>query len=342
MTSLSRSHLKRGARCRNGDEMTKVKFLGAVTSIRWGTDTYGPYDKNQVVDLPPDLVQELMPKGLIAEVLGEFKGGKEQTLATFLPEAQEAKVVVPSQKPEQKPAPRPAATEVKPASKTVNYDKLLELADGGDYLELFASAGHGKSRFLAFIALEVIRAGKRVIFLDCEHSLPKRIQKELGDSYKRLDFMDLDGLVAEVANLPLGLDLICFDSIGFPVLISYAKMNMKERGDALLKTILLRGYMKHYAENYDVLALGANQPKSELWGASHDVKTKDLEEKTPPVGGKSIHIAKGVIRMSVESKKEGGESVFGLRAFECQDQPFNKLLAKFTIDDKGEKIEWKI
>lgn len=232
-----------------------------------------------------------------------------------------------------------------PTKKTVpvatNYMKLLELADGGDYLELFASAGHGKSRFLAFIALEVIRAGKRVIFLDCEHSLPKRIQKELGSSYKRLDFMDLDSLVDEVAKLPEGLDLICFDSIGFPVLISYAKMNMKQRGDALLKTILLRGYMKHYAENFDVLALGANQPKSELWGASHDVKTEDLEEKTPPVGGKSIHIAKGVIRMSVESKKEG-ESVFGLRAFECQDQSFNKLLAKFTITDQGEKLEWKI
>lgn len=222
-----------------------------------------------------------------------------------------------------------------------NYKKLLELADGGDYLEFFASAGHGKSRFLAFIALEVIRAGKRAIFLDCEHSLPKRIQKQLGSSYKRLDFMDLDLLVDEVAKLPNGLDLICFDSIGFPVLISYAKMNMKQRGDALLKTILLRGYMKHYAENFDVLALGANQPKSDLWGASHDVKTEDLEEKTPPVGGKSIHIAKGVIRMSVESKADG-KSVFGLRAFECQDLPFNKLLATFTINEQGEKLEWKI
>ncbi|GAI24485.1 unnamed protein product, partial [marine sediment metagenome] len=46
-------------------------------------------------------------------------------------------------------------------------------------------------------------------------------------------------------------------------------------------------------------------------------------------------------RMSVESKKEG-ESIFGLRAFECQDQPFNKLLATFTINEKGERIEWKV
>ena len=247
-------------------------------------------------------------------------------------------------KPEEKPAneARPTTQKIAPVAPApaTNYKKLLELADGGDYLEFFASAGHGKSRFLAFIALEVLRAGKRVMFLDCEHSLPKRIQKELGNSYKRLDFMNLDGLVDAVAKLPDGLDLICFDSIGFPVLINYAKMNMKQRGEAILKTILLRGYMKHYAENFDVLALGANQPKSEMWGAGRNIEKEDLEEETPPVGGKSIHIAKGVIRMSVESKKEG-ESIFGMRAFECQDLPFNKLLATFTINEQGEKLEWK-
>lgn len=255
---------------------------------------------------------------------GSHKAEDKPTLASFLPDRE------PKEKPK---------TEQKP--KATSYDKLMELADGGDYLEFFGSAGRGKSRFLAHVALEAKRAGLKVKFMDCEHSISNRIKKELGDSYQRLGFMDFDKLLDVFANLPKGYDLILFDSLGFPVLIKYAMMKFRQRGDAILKTILLRGYLKDYAETNHVLSLGANQPKSELWGASHGIEAGELEEKLGPVGGKSIHVAKGVIRMSIERQDER-ETVFGLRAFECQDIAFNKLLATFTISDQGERIEWKI
>ncbi|GAG95986.1 unnamed protein product, partial [marine sediment metagenome] len=245
----------------------------------------------------------------------------------------------PPPKSEERPMPPKPKVEQKP--KATAYEKLMELADGGDYLEIFGSAGHGKSRFLSHVALEAKRAGLKVKFMDCEHSISNRIKKELGDSYQRLGFMDFDKLLDVFANLPKGYDLILFDSLGFPVLIKYAMMKFRQRGDAILKTILLRGYLKDYAETNHVLSLGANQPKSELWGASHGVEAENLEEKLGPVGGKSIHVAKGVIRMSIEDRTEE-KTVFGLRAFECQDLPFNKLIATFTISGEGEKVEWKI
>lgn len=238
-------------------------------------------------------------------------------------------------------SPPEKADEALPTTQKTAFDKLMELSDGGDYLEMFGGAGHGKSRLLAHISLEAKKAGKRVIFLDCEHSLPKRIQIALGDSYKRLGFMDLDKIINEIAKLADGYNLICYDSVGFPVLINFADMRMRERGDAIMKTVLLRGYLKDYAEVNKALALGTNQPKSELWGAGRNIESKDLEEMTPPVGGKSIHVAKAVIRMSIERQTET-ETMFGLRAFECQDMPFNKLLATFTISEQGEKLEWKI
>jgi len=234
--------------------------------------------------------------------------------------------------------PERKAEEPKPAPKEkIGLERLKELV-GNDYIEVFAPAGHGKSRLLAHLALEAIRAGKKVIYLDCEHSLPLRIQRELGKAYQRLDFMNLDGIINAIATLPKGYDLICYDSLGFPVLIKFVQMNLRERGDAIAKTILLRGHLKHYAGRNGALAIAANQPVSELWGISHP---EESEEHRPPVGGKSIHIAKAVLRMDIAIRNDKS-SVFELRAFECQDMPFNRLRATFTIDEKGERLEWRI
>lgn len=224
-----------------------------------------------------------------------------------------------------------------PVQQKTAFDKFQELVGSGDYIEIFAPAGYGKSRLLAHAALEARRAGKKVLYLDCEHSLPKRFEKELGDGYQRLDFMDLDRIIERIAALPKGIDAVFYDSIGFPVLIKFVKLNLRERGDAIAKTILLRGYLKHYAETNNALAIATNQPVSELYGMSHELE--DIEHR-PPVGGKSIHIAKAVLRLNIQRQNEK-ESVFELRAFECQDMPFNKLLATFTIDGQGERLEWK-
>lgn len=260
-------------------------------------------------------------------------GGPQMTLDRIVEwlEGQGFSVAPPGGKVGFKPTP-----EAKPAPRTA-YDRLVELF-GNDYIEIFAPAGHGKSRLLAHVALEARRAGRKVLFLDCEHSLPGRVERELGDGYRRLDFMNLDGIIGQIAGLPKGLDLVCYDSVGFPVLIKFVSMSLRERGDAIAKTILLRGHLKHYAETNGALALGANQPVSELYGMTHELG--DLEHR-PPVGGKSIHIAKAVLRMGVERQTER-ESVFELRAFECQDLPFNKLLATFTVSDRGERMEWRV
>ena len=230
----------------------------------------------------------------------------------------------------------PRRDEGRPAGRLA-IERLAELF-GRDYIEIFGPAGHGKSRLLSFMALEAKRAGKRVLYLDCERSLPSRIERELGDCYRPLDFMDLDRIIDAVAALPRGLDAVFFDSIGFPVLIRFVRMSLRERGDAIAKTILLRGYLKHYAERNGAVAVAANQPVSELYGLTHELASP---ERRPPVGGKSVHVAKAVLRMAVARQTEE-ESVFELRAFECQDLPFNKLIAVFTVGGGGERLEWKV
>ena len=234
--------------------------------------------------------------------------------------------------------PKPEKIESAAPPQKLACERFKELIGSGDYIEIFAPAGCGKSRLLAHTALEAKRAGKKVLYLDCEHSLPKRFEKELGDGYQRLDFMNLDRIIEKIASLPKGMDAVFYDSVGFPVMIKFVKLNLRERGDAIAKTILLRGYLKHYAETNNALAIATNQPVSELYGMSHELE--DIEHR-PPVGGKSIHIAKAVLRLSIQRQNEN-ESVFELRAFECQDMPFNKLLATFTIDGQGEKLEWEV
>ena len=226
--------------------------------------------------------------------------------------------------------------EASPSEQKTAFERLVELV-GYDYIEVFAPAGYGKSRLLAHIALETKRTGKKVLYLDCEHSLSKHIEKELGESYQRLDFMNLDKIIDKIATLPKGLSAVFYDSVGFPIMIQFVKMNLHERGNAIAKTILLRGYLKHYAEVNNALAIATNQPVSELYVMSHELD--DIEHR-PPVGGKSIHIAKAVLRMAI-SRQTANESIFELRAFECQDLPFNKLLATFTINEAGEKLEWE-
>lgn len=228
------------------------------------------------------------------------------------------------------------------AKKILALDKFKELV-GNDYVELFAPAGHGKSRLLAYIAIEAMKAGKKVLYLDCEHSLPKRIEDQLGKFYQQLDFMNLEGIINTIAAIPKGYDLVCYDSMGFPILIKFIQLNLRERGDAIAKTILLRGHLKQYAERNNALTLATNQPVSELVGMDYTNKTEREQaiKYRDPVGGKSIHIAKAVIRMDIASQTST-ESVFELRAFECQDLPFDKLIATFTINEQGERLEWKI
>lgn len=286
--------------------MPKVKLLADCAHGR----------KGEIIETDRVTAGILMVNNMGAEVIENEKPTRINEFAKTVPGA-------PAEKP-------------KPA-----YERLVELFEN-DYVEVFGPAGSGKSRILAHVAIEAKQAGKKVYFLDCERSLPSHIRDALGNSYHKTDFMDLQKVIDDLANIPKGTELICFDSLGFPLLVRAAQMTMRERGDAYFKSYLIRGWLKKHAEDNKGLSLGANQPVSELWEA-----TKDEEEVAlvrgirPPTGGKSIHVAKATLRM-VPVERSENRSVFEIRTYECQDMPFDKLLAVFTIDGSGERLEWKV
>ena len=90
--------------------MTRVKMLSAVSSVGWGGKKYGPFEADQIANLPDGLVQRLVKQGLTAEVIEEPE--KKQTLATFMPKKLEESTS--PQKPETEPKPEEKRTEVDP------------------------------------------------------------------------------------------------------------------------------------------------------------------------------------------------------------------------------------
>lgn len=88
----------------------KVKILSAISSVGWGGRKYGPFEADQIADLPDGLVQKLVGQGLAAEVIEEPE--KKLTLATFMPKKLEGPTS--PQKPETEPKPEGKKVEIDP------------------------------------------------------------------------------------------------------------------------------------------------------------------------------------------------------------------------------------
>ena len=274
------------------------------------------------------LIQEIPDDAADALIRGGMAVPAKPTLADF------ANLGAP---PGEKPMPPQRAEptkETSPTQQKTAFDRLLELV-GSDLIEIFGDYGTGKSRLVGHIALEAQESGKKVLFLDDENSLPRSITSKLNYQYVGID---LDNIIPIVSGLKDHYDLVCLDSIGFPVLVKYFELNLRERLTALGKMILLRGYLKDYAIQNKGLAIVTNQPVSEFSYSEYSAHPTPKNQPLEPFGGKGAFISKLLLR--TDPIQRGETTKIAVKTYKARDLPFDKQIAEFTITDGKTDLRW--
>jgi hypothetical protein len=207
------------------------------------------------------------------------------------------------------------------------YEKLLSIV-GADTLMVFGPSGSGKSTFAYMVALDALRSGKRVYFLDAERNLNLEKVPE-GMTYHYTP--DYSMILNYARNLPPA-DLYVLDSLGMSVLPMYAEAPMDKRGMMLLKAISLMEYFKLATYRNKALAIIVNQPISSFG------KQVSEEESLRPWGDKAIYLTKEVWRSYLVGLKEN-ETVCEIRSWRSRRFGRGKLLFRLTITDEGVSVE---
>lgn len=198
-----------------------------------------------------------------------------------------------------------------------------------DVLEIFGDSGTGKSKFAVETARQAIVSGKSVYYLDTERNLSKEeVEKLKGCQYKYTP------LISEISQITRSLpkvDLVIIDSIGFPILTAYARMNMKQKGDALLNMIAIFGDLKEWAYRNNAIAIVINQPESDF--------NKEPGHLIRPFGDKSQFAAKEIWKTEVTQR--GAVTKTDVRAFRSRSVGHKTLIATMEVSDNGTEIKGK-
>jgi len=207
---------------------------------------------------------------------------------------------------------------------TTLIKKLLDLV-GPDTLQIFGDTGSGKTTF----ALEVVRSaldnGMKAVYIDTERNLRKEDIPE-GVEYFYSPF--LQDVLARLSKLPKA-DLYVLDSLGFPVLANMALVDLKKKGDLLMKAIAITHYLKVLSYKNNALVLVTNQPQSEF-GKSD---TTDL----PPFGAKSLFGYKEIWRSKIAKTSET-ETLCVIQSWRSRMFGRGRELFILRIGDSGVKI----
>lgn len=227
---------------------------------------------------------------------------------------------------------KPEEPEVKNGSPVLSvYDKIRSIVED-DVLELFGPTGSGKSKIAWQIAIDAIDKGKTVFYLDTERNIAKSDIEALGDYYK---YTPLFSEIEDIAkNLPKA-QVYIIDSIGFPVLTAFSRMNMRQRGDALLGMISILGSLKEKCYKEGALAIVTNQPISEL-GVETDEKIEDRR----PFGDKAAFSAKEIWR-TYPKQKGKDKTVITVDSWRSRNMGMGTVISEVTINNDGVKFDWK-
>ena len=226
------------------------------------------------------------------------------------------------------PEPKPLQKENIPNKAPTNG--VLSIIDdvvGNDVLEIFGPTGSCKSKFSLHVAREYVKAGKKVYYLDTERNLTEDDIKSLkGCTYKYTP--DINEIEKLTRNLPK-VDVVIIDSIGFPVLTTYARLNMKQKGDALLKMIAIFGDLKLWAYHNNGIAVVTNQPESEFnKGQGHVLR---------PFGDKSQFAAKEIWWLDPKTKSEK-LTTSNITAFRSRSMGMKTHIAKIEVTSEGVRV----
>jgi len=229
---------------------------------------------------------------------------------------------------EEKKAQKPVKPPVNnSASKTELLDLIYEYV-GFDVLEVFGDTGSGKTAFVKRVAYEAANAGKKVFYLDTERNLTKNdIDLLKKCTYKYTPVIEeIDRIVQ---SLPAG-DVVILDSVGFPVLTTFARMSMKQKGDALLKLIAIFGSLKEWAYKNNGIVLVTNQPESEFNKAPNHILR--------PFGDKSQFAAKEIWE-TIKQDSKPGLTTSSIKAFRSRSVGHGTPIASMKITNTGVEIK---
>jgi RecA/RadA recombinase len=209
--------------------------------------------------------------------------------------------------------------------------KLLDLIHGyvgNDVLEVFGDTGSGKSKFAMAVAKEAIASKKKVFYLDTERNLTEAdIACLKGCEYKYTPIIDeIDRIVQKLPKV----DVVIIDSIGFPVLTAYARMNMKQKGDALLKLIAIFGDLKGWAYLNSGVVVVTNQPESEF--------NKEPGHILRPFGDKSQFAAKEIWKTEIVDRKPAYTNI-RISAFRSRSVGHRTKIADMKISRNGVEVQ---
>jgi adenosyl cobinamide kinase/adenosyl cobinamide phosphate guanylyltransferase len=224
---------------------------------------------------------------------------------------------------EKPPLPLPAA-----GKKSTPLLDLIHQYTGNDVLEIFGDTGSGKSKFAMTVAREAIASGKKVFYLDTERNLTEADVKDLkGCEYKYTPIIEeIDKIVQ---NLPK-VDVVVIDSIGFPVLTTFARMSVKQKGDALLKLIAIFGDLKSWAYRNNGIVVVTNQPESEF--------NKDKDHILRPFGDKSQFAAKEIWKTDIVDRKPAYTNI-RISAFRSRSVGHRTKIADMKITGNGVEVQ---
>lgn len=198
---------------------------------------------------------------------------------------------------------------------------------GDDVLQMFGPTGSGKSKFALECARQALAEGLKVFYLDTERNLTDAdIASLKGCAYKYTPV--LEEIDKACQNIP-NVDIVIIDSIGFPILTKYARLSMKQRGDALLKMIAIFGDLKIWAYKNNGIALVTNQPESDF--------NKSPDHVFRPFGDKSQFACKEIWRTDI-TKRGPKSTKIKVTAFRSRSVGHRTEIAYMEVTDAGVSI----
>lgn len=239
-------------------------------------------------------------------------------------------------KPVDKTPPResqePRERKEREQSTPTKFDLISKIKSvvGNDVLEIFGNTGTGKSRIAWHIAKVAEKKGLSVIYYDTERNLSPSAERDMGKIDYRYNpkFGELKNFASKAPKV----DVLIIDSIGFPVLTTFAKMNLRQRGDALLGMIAVLGDLKVWTYENKSLAIVINQPISEMGMNEGDIRR--------PFGDKSAFAAKEVWETDIVKGRD--KSTMTVKSFRSRDMGYGTEIMKAVISNRGIDVEWKI
>jgi hypothetical protein len=242
------------------------------------------------------------------------------------PKKTEKQPEIPRVSPIEQESPEFGSSEIQQTGYCNLLEMIYDYADN-DVLEIFWDTRTGKTAFVKKVAHDAAEAGKKVFYLDTERNLTKKdIELLKNCTYKYAPVIEeIDRIVQ---NIPAG-DIVILDSVGFPILKTFARMNMKQKGDTLLKLIAIFGSLEEWAYKNNSIVLVTNQPENEFNKAPGHILR--------PFGDKSQFAAKEIWETIKESSNPKLTKI-SIRAFRSRSMGYGTSIAQMRISNSGVDI----